>query len=63
MKHRIQVHVGQVVEVLQVARRHGVAGPVGVGERVQESLERALQKLHKGLLGGVLARAAEHLAF
>jgi len=61
VEHRVQIYVGQVVKVLQVARRHRVAGPVGVRESVQERLQGAFQELHEGLLGSVLARAAQHL--
>lgn len=45
---------------LDVLRRDWVAGTVGVGEGVQESLQGPLEQVHEGLLDGVLAAAAEH---
>jgi hypothetical protein len=52
----------QVVEVFEVAACDWVAGAVGVGEGVEESLQAALQKLHERFLRGELATAAQHLA-
>ena len=60
VKHRVEVHVDEVVEVLGVLRRHRVARAVGVREGVEEGLERALEQLCKGLLGRVLVAATQH---
>ncbi len=60
VKDRIHIHIHQVVKVLQVGAGDRVAGLVGVGEGVQEGVERALDQLDKGLLDRVLVGAAEH---
>ena len=46
----IKVDIDKVVEVLCVHRCDGVAGAIGVCERVEESLKRPFQKIDKGLL-------------
>jgi hypothetical protein len=60
VEHRVQVDVDEVLEVLEVARRDGVARAVRVGHGVEEGVERALDELHEGLLDRVLARSAQH---
>lgn len=45
---------------LQVAGGDGVACAVGVGESVEEGVERALHQLNERLLDGELAAAAQH---
>mmetsp|Transcript_56405 Transcript_56405/g.155014 ORF Transcript_56405/g.155014 Transcript_56405/m.155014 type:complete len:276 (+) Transcript_56405:288-1115(+) len=60
VQHGVKVHVDKVVEVLGVLRGDGVAGAVGVGERVEERLQRALEQLDERLLGRVLVRTAQH---
>ena len=55
----VEVDVDEVVEVLQVLAGNRVAGAVGVGEGVEEGLQRSLEELDEGLLHRVLAGAAE----
>ena len=59
VEHRVQVHVDEVLEILEVAGRHGVARAIGVGHGVEEGVEGTLDELDEGLLDGVLAGAAE----
>ena len=60
VKHRVEVHVHEVLEVLLVGRGDRVHGFVGKRHRVQEGLHRALQQIDERLLDGELARAAQN---
>ena len=60
VKHRVQVHVHQVVQILLVGGGYGVDGFVGVGHGVEERLHGALDQVDKRLLDGKLGRSAQH---
>mmetsp|Transcript_7733 Transcript_7733/g.13972 ORF Transcript_7733/g.13972 Transcript_7733/m.13972 type:complete len:242 (+) Transcript_7733:2391-3116(+) len=63
MEDSISIDVHQVVEILCVLTGNDVARPVRVREGVEESLKGALEKLHKGILGGVFAGTTQHTVF
>mmetsp|Transcript_17025 Transcript_17025/g.28717 ORF Transcript_17025/g.28717 Transcript_17025/m.28717 type:complete len:204 (+) Transcript_17025:2760-3371(+) len=56
----VEVDVHQIVEVLRVAGRDGVARAIRVGERVEESVQGALHQLHERLLDRVFAAPTQH---
>ena len=60
VKHRVQVHVHQVVQILLVGGGDGVDGLVGVGHGVEERLHGALDQIDERLLDGKLGRSAQH---
>jgi len=60
MKHGVQIHVDEIVEIREVLAGYGVAGLVRIGEGVQKGLQGALEQLHKGLLDRIFARSTEH---
>ena len=62
-ENRIEVDVDEVVEILSIGAGVGVAGLVGLGERIQERLKRALEELHERLLDGVALGTAQHGMF
>ena len=58
-KDRVQIHGGQIQEILLVTAGNGVHGLVGEGHGIEEGIHGALQQLHEGLLHGILVRAAQ----
>ena len=59
-EHRVEIDVDEVVEVLEVLRRHRIGGLVRKRHGVEEGVERALDQLHERLLHRIFARPAEH---
>ena len=59
VENGVQIDVHQIEKVLLIPGTDGVHGLIREGHGVEEGLKRALQQLHKGLLHGVLLRAAE----
>eukprot|EP00967_Tisochrysis_lutea_P133108 scaffold233077_cov28-Tisochrysis_lutea.AAC.4 len=57
---RVEIDVDEVVEILCVERGYGVARAVGVGEGVEERLERAFEQLGERLLRGVFIGSAQN---
>mmetsp|Transcript_20996 Transcript_20996/g.35050 ORF Transcript_20996/g.35050 Transcript_20996/m.35050 type:complete len:249 (-) Transcript_20996:161-907(-) len=59
-EHRIHVDVDQVVEILEVAAGHWIAGAVRERHGVQEGLQTGLHEFNEWLLHRILPTAAEH---
>ena len=62
-KDGVEVDAHEVEEVLIVAARDRVAGPVRKGQRIQEGIERALQQLYERFLDRIVSGAAENGVF
>ena len=60
IEHRVQIHVHQVLEIGVVAACHGINGLIRVGHRIQECIERSLDKLNEGILDREISRSAQH---
>ena len=60
IEHRVQIHVHQVLEVGIVAAGHGIHGLIRIGHRVQECIERSLDKLNEGILDRKISRSTQH---
>ena len=60
VQHRVEVHVGEVQQVLVVRAGHRIHRLVGEGHGVQKRLHRAFQQVDERLLDGKLVRAAQH---
>ena len=63
IKHRIQINVHKVLEILSVAARHRIHRLIRECHRIEERIERALHQLDKRLLQGKLAGAAQDRMF
>mmetsp|Transcript_28005 Transcript_28005/g.59726 ORF Transcript_28005/g.59726 Transcript_28005/m.59726 type:complete len:214 (+) Transcript_28005:2260-2901(+) len=55
MEHSISVNIDEIVEILGVLTCNHVTCPVGISERIQKCLQRALQQLHEWILRLVLS--------
>ncbi len=60
VQHCVEVHVGEVEQVLVVRAGHGVHRLVGERHGVQKRLHRAFQQVHERLFDGELVAAAQH---
>jgi hypothetical protein len=60
VEHGVEIDIDQVVEILQILARDRVTGLVGIGECVEEGVERALHQLDERVLDGIFARSAQH---
>ena len=59
VEHGVEIDVDQVVEILQVLAGNWIAGLVGVGEGIQEGVERAFGQFNERLFDRIFARAAQ----
>ena len=59
-KDRVEIHVDQIVKVLQILAGHRITGPIRIGEGVEKGIERPLEQLDERLLHRVFAGAAQH---
>ena len=62
-QHRIEIHINEVVKVLQVLARHRIGGLVRKCHGVEEGVERPLQQFDEGLLHRIFAAAAQDRMF
>ncbi|MBV6505661.1 MAG: hypothetical protein ILNGONEN_01225 [Syntrophorhabdaceae bacterium] len=60
IKHRVEINVDEVVQILQVRARHRITRFVGIGEGIEKRVERAFDQLDKRLFHRKFTRAAEH---
>mmetsp|Transcript_27673 Transcript_27673/g.44531 ORF Transcript_27673/g.44531 Transcript_27673/m.44531 type:complete len:230 (+) Transcript_27673:2358-3047(+) len=59
VQHRVEINIDQIVEVFQVLAGNRVAGTIRIGEGVEESVHRALEKLDEWLFDRIFARSAQ----
>src|SRR5262252_57048 len=60
MEHRIEIHVDEVVEVLNILACYRIAGLVRKRHGIEKSVERALQQFDKRLFDRIFARSAQY---
>ena len=58
-KHRVQIHIQQVAEILSVLRGEGVGRPVRAGEGVHERVQRSAQHHEKRIAHGIPLAATQ----
>ena len=58
-KHRVQIHIQQVAEILSVLRGEGVGRPVRAGEGVHKRIQRSAQHHEKRIAHGIALTATQ----